>query len=71
MAEARVPTEADWGDWKGDLDIAYAHDRVIGKTMVEAEFVFASAPLGACEARFDASHPVSVLHPRDEELSPF
>jgi hypothetical protein len=37
------------GNWARDLDSAYAHDRLAGKTLAEAEAIFAGPPLLACE----------------------
>jgi len=35
-----VPTEADWGDYKADLDTNWAHDRFAGHTNEEMQAYF-------------------------------
>lgn len=44
-----IPTEADWGEWQEDLDAAHTHNRFAGRTLEEAEQLFAAFPLGASE----------------------
>lgn len=35
-----IPKEKDWGDWKDDLDLRYAHENFAGKSISEAIELF-------------------------------
>jgi hypothetical protein len=49
MQENRVPTEADWGDYKADLDQKWAHDMFAGHTNNEMRQRFCENVLEATE----------------------
>jgi hypothetical protein len=49
MKENRVPTEADWGDYKADLDQKWAHDMFAGHTNNEMRQRFYENVLEATE----------------------
>jgi len=37
MIRENVPTEDDWGDWKSDMDLKYAHQIFFGKSNKEVQ----------------------------------
>jgi hypothetical protein len=47
--ERLVPTEADWGDYKSDLDQKWAHDQFFGRSNEEMQPYIHGSPLGAAE----------------------
>lgn len=48
-APEKVPTEADWGDYRADLDAKWAHDQFCGRTNEQMQKYIYGAPLGAAE----------------------
>jgi hypothetical protein len=65
--ERTVPTEADWGDYKSDLDADYAHGVFASRTNVEMQDFddltasdAASCFLGLVEEKLE-SHPRNIM----------
>lgn len=48
-APDKVPTEADWGDYRADLDAKSAHDQFVGRTNERMQCYIRGAPLAAAE----------------------
>lgn len=45
-----VPSETQWGNWQDDLDTAYAHRVLNGKTLDEVAALFAENPIEVAES---------------------
>jgi hypothetical protein len=45
----KVPTEADWGEYRADIDVKWAHDQFGGRTNEQMQKYIHGAPLGAAE----------------------
>jgi len=45
----KVPSELDWGDFKSDRDVRYAHEQFFDKNLDEALIRFENHVLAACE----------------------
>ena len=45
--EPRIPTESDWGDYRGDLDQQWAHDQYCGRSNEEMQKYFRNSPIEA------------------------
>ena len=45
----KLPSEADWGDYRADLDLKSAHDQFCGRTNEQMQPYIRGAPLAAAE----------------------